>query len=181
MRAFLFMLHWLYCYDRLYLINERLCLVKKNKPVIGRPTIYTDDLARQICARIASGESIRRICKDESMPVMSTIMLWLIDGNHQFFSEHYAQARQIQAETLADEIFDIADDGSNDFTSFTNGDGEAAYKINGEAVARSRLRVDTRKWYLSKVLPRFADKKEDVGGAEVLAAAINKLIEGLPD
>lgn len=155
--------------------------MKKIKPVIGRPTIYTDDLARQICARIASGESMRHICKDENMPVISTVMLWLIDGNHQFFSEQYAQARQIQAETLADEIFDIADDGSNDFSSFTNGDGEAAYKVNGEAVARSRLRVDTRKWYLSKVLPRFADKKEDVGGAEVLAAAINKLIEGLPD
>lgn len=128
----------------------------------GRPTIYSDKLAQQICARIASGESMRRICKDESMPVMSTVMLWLIDGKHQFFSEHYAKSRQIQAETLADEIFDIADDGSNDYTSFTSAYGEATYKINGEAVARSRLRVDTRKWYLSKVLPRFADKKEEV-------------------
>lgn len=148
---------------------------------MARPTIYTDELAHSICSRIASGESMRRICKDESMPVMSTVMLWLIDGKHPLLSEQYAKARQIQAETLADEIFDIADDGSNDFTAFSNADGEAAYKINGEAVARSRLRVDTRKWYLSKVLPRFADKKEESSGAEQLADALNRLIEGLPD
>lgn len=155
--------------------------MSKKKQAVGRPTIYTDELAQLICSRIASGESIRRICKEDEMPVMSTVMLWLVDGNHSFFSEQYAKARQIQAETLADELFDIADDGSNDYSSFTNSDGEAAYKLNGEAVARSRLRVDTRKWYLSKVLPRFADKKEESSGAEQLADALNRLIEGLPD
>lgn len=147
---------------------------------MARPTIYTDELAHSICSRIASGESMRRICKDDDMPVMSTVMLWLIDGKHSLLSEQYAKARQIQAETLADEIFDIADDGSNDWMKINRGD-EEGYRVNGEAVARSRLRVDTRKWYLSKVLPRFADKKEESSGAEQLADALNRLIEGLPD
>lgn len=147
---------------------------------MARPTIYTDELAHSICARIASGESMRSICKDDDMPVMSTVMLWLIDGKHTLLSEQYAKARQIQAETLADEIFDIADDGSNDWMKINRGD-EEGYRVNGEAVARSRLRVDTRKWYLSKVLPRFADKKEESSGAEQLADALNRLIEGLPD
>ncbi len=126
----------------------------------GRPSVYSDELATEICARIAAGESLRRICSDDKMPVMSTVMLWLVDGKHEMFSEQYAEARRIQAETLADELFDIADDGSNDWMEREGKDGEAGYVLNGEHVQRSRLRLDTRKWYLSKVLPRFADKQQ---------------------
>lgn len=125
----------------------------------GRPTKYTDDLATEICHRIAEGESIRSICRDEKMPVTSTVMLWLVDGKHERFSEQYAKARLIQAEHLADELMDIADDGRNDWME-RNGENAEGYQVNGEHVQRSRLRVDTRKWYLSKVLPKFADRKE---------------------
>ena len=125
----------------------------------GRPSAYTPELGAEICSRIAEGESLRSICKDDGMPAMSSIMLWLIDGKHEIFSEQYATARRIQAEALADEIFDIADDGRNDWME-RNEEGGEAYKLNGEAVARARLRVDTRKWYLSKVLPKFADKQQ---------------------
>ena len=55
----------------------------------------------------------------------------------------------MQAEGLADELFAIADDGSNDWQ-----EGQFGPMFNKEAAARSRLRVDTRKWYLSKVLPK---------------------------
>ena len=128
---------------------------------MARPTIFTDELASEICSRIATGESMRSICRDDNMPVMSTVMLWLVDGKHLTFSEQYATARKVQAETLADELFDIADDGTNDWMEKHGQGGEVAgYALNGEAVARSRLRVDTRKWYLSKVLPRFADKQQ---------------------
>lgn len=147
---------------------------------MARPTIYSDELATTICARIASGESVRSICQDDDMPVKSTVMLWLIDGEHQFFSDQYAKARQIQAETLADELFDIADDGTNDWMKRAGKDGEEAYILNGEAVARSRLRVDTRKWFLSKVLPRFSEKQEGPSTSDKLAEALSNLIEKLP-
>ena len=147
---------------------------------MARPTIYSDELATTICARIASGESVRSICQDDDMPVKSTVMLWLIDGEHQFFSDQYAKARQIQAETLADELFDIADDGTNDWMKRAGKDGEEAYILNGEAVARSRLRVDTRKWFLSKVLPKFADKPAEADTSGKLVDAISNLIEKLP-
>ena len=150
-------------------------------PKIGRPTIYSDDLAKLICSRIASGESVRSICQDEDMPAKASVMLWLIDGEHQFFSDQYAKARQIQAETLADELFDIADDGTNDWMKRTGKEGEEAYILNGEAVARSRLRVDTRKWFLSKVLPKFADKPSESDTSEQFIAAINNLIDKLPN
>lgn len=127
---------------------------------MGRPSVYSDELAAEVCSRIASGESLRKICKDDHMPTISSIMLWLCDGKHKHFSEQYAEARRVQAEVLADELMEIADDGRNDFMEQSDDGGGVAYKLNGEHIQRSRLRVDTRKWYLSKVLPRFADKQQ---------------------
>lgn len=127
---------------------------------MARPTEYSEEIGNIICSRIASGESLRRICKDEGMPDKATVFRWLLNKVSDFdtFRDQYALSRQMQAECLADEIMDIADDGSNDYLE----DDESFVKFNAEAVARSRLRVDTRKWYLSKVLPKFKDKPEEV-------------------
>lgn len=69
----------------------------------------------------------------------------------------YARARESQAEVLADEIIEIADDSSEDFI-FAEGedkDGNGAKKfINKEYVKRSALRVDARKWVAAKLLPK---------------------------
>jgi hypothetical protein len=78
----------------------------------------------------------------------------------------YHGARQVQAFArgrylkLADELLEIADDGTNDWMRRTGKDGEdLGWAINGEHIARSRLRVDTRKWLLSKCLPKiFGDR-----------------------
>lgn len=56
--------------------------VKKN----GRPSLYSEDMARTICTRIVMGESVRRICRDPIMPNMDTVMGWLHDKPG--FSEH---------------------------------------------------------------------------------------------
>jgi hypothetical protein len=127
----------------------------------GRPTEFSSELAIEICSRIAAGESLRSICsQDDTKPAASTVCLWNLE-NRSGFSEQYARARQMQAEILADELFEVADDGSNDWVETKFGP-----QINGEVVQRSRLRVDTRKWYLSKVLPKiYGDKvlNEHVG------------------
>jgi hypothetical protein len=128
---------------------------------VGRPTIYSKELDIEICSRIAGGESLRSIAVDEHMPARQTVYRWLFDDEHIEFSDHYKSARKMQAENLADELFDISDDGSNDWMERTGKDGESAgWQVNGEHVQRSRLRLDTRKWYLSKVLPKFADKQQ---------------------
>lgn len=107
---------------------------------MARPTTYTQELATQICARIAEGESVRSIVRDKEMPSSSSIFRWLLDEDKKEFWEQYEKARNIQAELMFEELLDIADDEEKD-------------------VMRSRLRVDTRKWYLSKVLPKkFGDK-----------------------
>lgn len=125
---------------------------KKKK--VGRPTKYTEKLALDICEKIASGRSLRSISKEKGMPSVSTVMRWLLDPERQAFWEHYAKARSIQAELLFDETIDIADDGTNDWQERELNNGEVAEVLNSENIQRSRLRVDTRKWYISKVLPK---------------------------
>lgn len=124
----------------------------------GRPTIYTKELADIICTRLTEGESLRRILLTKGMPSSSTIYRWLLNEDYKSFWEQYARAREVQAEVMFDEILDIADDGSNDFMTITKGD--YTYNVEDREVTnRSKLRVDSRKWYLSKVLPKkFGDK-----------------------
>ncbi len=126
----------------------------------GRPSLSIEALAARICRRLAEGESLRAICADKAMPGISTVMGWLFDGNHDEFSEQYARAREAQAEIRADEIVDIADDDTNDFTA----DKDGKLVANGEHIQRSRLRVDARKWIAAKLLPkRYGDKVQHTG------------------
>ncbi len=131
---------------------------KKRKA--GRPSKFTEALAARLCERLAEGNSLRSICRDDAMPAISTVMGWLFDGNHDEFSEQYARAREAQAEVRADEIIEIADDAAGDLT--TDKDGKEI--VSHEHIQRSRLRVDTRKWVASKLLPkRYGDKLQHTG------------------
>lgn len=119
---------------------------------VGRPTAYTEELATNICARIAEGESVRSIARDADMPNASTIHLWVIE-DREGFSKQYVRAKEIGAEVEADEIEEIAWNVEID-------------------VQRAKLIVDTKKWNLSKKLPkRFGDKStlvsEDEDGKQV--------------
>ena len=128
--------------------------------VVGRPTTYNEEIASLICARMADGESLRSICRDDAMPALSTVFLWV--SKHFEFSEQYKLAMASRADAMFEDMIDIADDGRNDY--IVNGDGEE--RFNTEHVQRSRLRLDTRKWMLSKMLPKkYGDKivDEDVG------------------
>lgn len=135
--------------------------MEDTKNPVGRPSLYTQELADRICAEIASGRSLRLICQDEGMPEARTVHYWLIDSKHEDFFQQYARARNIQSEVMFDEILEIADDGSNDYMTITKGDKE--YNVEDREVTnRSKLRVDTRKWYVSKVLPKKFGEKVDV-------------------
>jgi hypothetical protein len=129
---------------------------------MGRPTKYTKALGEKICERIASGESLNSICRDDGYPHKVTIMRWLLSESDIYtnFRNQYAIARQIQYEFMADDIMDIADDSRNDWMQRED-PNNPGFNFNGEAVARSRLRVDSRKWFLSKVLPKFKDKQDE--------------------
>lgn len=128
---------------------------------MGMPTKYNDDVARKICERLADGESLRVICMDDDMPSDRSVRTWALDPNHPF-SAQYAAARIIQAYRWADEILEISDDGRNDWMEREQKGGDTALAPNLEHITRSRLRVDSRKWLLSKMLPKeFGDKQDD--------------------
>lgn len=95
------------------------------------------------------------------MPVTSTVYLWLLDDDKKNFSDKYARARASQAENMFDYLLDIADDDSRDTILVKMGTKEVPME-NKEWVNRSKLRVDTRKWYLSKVLPKKFGEKLDL-------------------
>lgn len=127
----------------------------------GRPSSYTKETADQICERIANGESLRSICDDEDMPAKSTVFKWLND--EQEFSDQYRRAREAQADTLFDDILTIADDGRNDWMEKVNADGEnIGWQVNGEAMRRSQLRIDARKWMAGKLKPKKYGEKLDL-------------------
>jgi hypothetical protein len=82
---------------------------------------------------------------------------------HPDFRNQYARAREAQADRMAEEILEIADDGRND--TYTDEDGNE--RTNQEIVARSRLRVDARKWLAAKMAPKkYGDKIEHVGNPD---------------
>lgn len=119
----------------------------------GRPSDYTEKLAEIICLRLAEGESLRSVCRDDDMPSKQAVLRWL--ARNEAFRAQYVRAKAEGAEAIAEELFDIADDGTNDWMEKLDKDGEAiGYQLNGEHVQRSKLRIDTRKWYLSKILPK---------------------------
>lgn len=129
----------------------------------GRPSKYTQALADSICEHIAGGKSLVSWCQTEDgRPSYTSVMRWL-EVNISF-RENYARARQDQADFLAEEIVQIADDGLND--TYTDDDGNE--RTNQDVIARSRLRVDARKWYASKLAPKKYGDKMAVGGADDL-------------
>lgn len=123
----------------------------------GRPTDYSPKLAARICERMATGMSVRSICLADDMPALSSVYLWLT--KYPEFSEQYAKAKADSAERMAEEILEIADRTDRDF-EFNPETG--AITVNGEHIQRARLMVDTRKWLLSKLLPKKYGDKVDL-------------------
>lgn len=150
----------------------------KNKG--GRPTHYTEELAIRICEALAtSTESYEKICvANPDFPDRSIMRLWRY--KHEEFGRMYMQARACQSDLFIEELLEIADDGRNDWMwNEKLGD----FVVNNEAINRSRLRVDTRKWIACKLLPKvYGERKvEDTPPDKApeiaqLTEIINKLV-----
>lgn len=126
---------------------------------------YTDEMAELILAELRDGRSLNDVCSDDDKPPRSTVRQWVKDDRNGFAAK-YAQAREIGYHHMADDVLDIADNGMNDWME-RRGQEDAGWQANGEHIQRSRLRVDTRKWMLSKVLPKiYGDKMRHVGDAD---------------
>lgn len=130
---------------------------KKTPKKNGRPSKYTDKLADKICQMIAQGQSVRSICAKKDTISMQTFFRWLRENDK--FREQYARACEERSYMHAEDIIEIADDATNDYMEKLEGDG---YIFNSENVQRSRLRIDTRKWLMSKLNPKVYGDKLDM-------------------
>jgi hypothetical protein len=137
----------------------------------GRPTMYSPELADEICTRVGLRESMSQICSLPGMPTERTILAWRL--RHDDFAEKLERARQHRALARADKI--------DDYVAQL-----AAGKLDPNA---ARVMIDAEKWQASKELPkRYGDKitteVSGPGGQPVQVestAAVRALVEALPE
>ena len=131
-------------------------------PNSGRVS-YSPELAEKILDRISEGESLRRICADEGMPDRRTVLRWL--EADQELATKCARARELQADSIFDELREIAEDG------------------NPEDVQRAKLRVSTLQWMAAKLAPkRYGEKIQAEhsgpnGGAIPFETVVRKVVD----
>ena len=114
---------------------------------VGRPTDYTDELADEICLRVANGRSVNSIINDKDMPSKTSIYEWL--NIHSQFTDKYELALKQRADFHFDEMLGIVDD----------------VMAESAEVAKARLQIDTRKWILSRMNPRkYGDNIQEDDG-----------------
>jgi hypothetical protein len=116
----------------------------------------SEDLIRKILEEISSSSSISiaKACKKSGVDPRS-FHRWI--ETDEELRQRYARAKELQAELMAEEIIQIADDDSEDeiFIEEDTKEGKSARRVmNSEFVQRSRLRVDARKWLAAKLLPK---------------------------
>jgi hypothetical protein len=118
---------------------------------IGRPsisTLYSDELAAEICRRMVAGESINEICRDPAMPVWDTVWRW--KNSNLDFSAQYARAMDERGQSLGLAVPLISDEEPE---RDDNG------RIDSAWVNRQKMRVDARKWAAARMAPKhFGDR-----------------------
>jgi hypothetical protein len=110
---------------------------------------FSQPLFDEICAQLAEGKMLSEICQGNEMPERSAVVKWA-NENHEGCYQQYARARDIGYQLIAEDILLIAD--------------TPVSTERGDQVDRSRLRVDSRKWLLSKALPKIYGDKQTVEG-----------------
>ena len=125
-----------------------------------------DNIFEYVCQEIEKGKALRNVLKDENMPSTSTFYQWL--DNDEVKAKQYARATEVRADIIFDDILAIADENTNDTSINENG----IEVVNNDVIQRSRLRIDARKWVLSKLNPKkFGDKTDITSGGEKITNA----------
>jgi hypothetical protein len=103
----------------------------------GRPSIYNDNMAADICEMLARGVPLAKICLADDMPTYSTVRKW--EAEKPEFSALSARAKQDGTHYLADENLVIADEPLPDDIDL------AKVEIN-----HRKLKIDTRMRLIGK-------------------------------
>ena len=127
--------------------------LKKELNENNRYTYRTEENKNIILDLVSSGMSLLAISRLEGFPSDFVIRAWMREDD-SFYTD-YARAWSARADKLIDEVMEIADDSSGDWTDRVNREGEViGRRIDPEAVARSKLRIDTRIWIAGRMKPK---------------------------
>lgn len=120
---------------------------------LGRPSLFSQELADRIVAHIAEGTSLKAACIAEGISHVA-VNSWLL--KHETFAKSYAHARSLQLDVYSDEVIEISD---------------ATIGASAAEVQSAKLRTDNRKWILSKLRADvYGDKLDVTSKGEALAA-----------
>jgi len=116
----------------------------KKKPVelhkkAGRPSLYSEMIADEICARMINGENLTEICRDAHIPTRVTVYNWY-DKHPEFFTK-CARARLALADFLVDEIEQLAS------------------QTTEENVNSMKVKISVKQWRAMKMAPRIYGEK----------------------
>ena len=114
------------------------------------PLPRTEANALHICDRIAEGFTLREIANELGC-APSAVVGWA--NRDPEFAERYARALEVRMELYADEIIEIAEDSRNDWVTRQD-KGQEYQALNDEHIKRTQLRIDARKWLMSKLAPK---------------------------
>jgi DNA primase len=135
---------------------------------LGAPTTFNQRIADLICIMISEGMSLRKILKEDKtgmLPAQSTVYEWLL--RYPDFAEQYARAREEQADTLADEIIDIADEQPEIVAVTDKRTGELIeHKLDGAFLQWQKNRIEARKWTAMKLKPKKYGDRVAMEGVE---------------
>jgi hypothetical protein len=131
---------------------------------MARPSTFNLETADEICERLAGGESLLSICKDDGLPPQSVVFQWL--SKNAEFAENYARARQFWAHSEFERMMQIADTPQSGVIT-TVKDGKEEVKTL-DMTDHRRLQVDTRKWALARMFPKvYGDRiNQAISGAD---------------
>lgn len=118
--------------------------------------MFSQEVADAICELLAGGKSLRAACVEVGANAR-TVLDWT--KANEAFSAQYAKAREAGYALLADELIEISDE--KEVEARYQGD-DVKLELSASAIARNRLRVDTRKWMLSKMLPKVYGDKQTI-------------------
>jgi hypothetical protein len=123
---------------------------------------YSDEVAAKICEAVATTpRGLDFLCATrKGFPGISSVMRWLVQ--YPEFRQAYTVAKEQQADLLAYEGLEIADDSSGDSRQIERRDGTVEVIEDREFTSRSKLRCEQRRWMAGKLAPHKYGERLDL-------------------
>lgn len=145
-------------------------------------------IIEEVLKGIEQGIPLAEICRRDGFPDRRSIYFWMEDDAD--FASRFARARELGFDAIAEECFEIADDGTNDWVQRQKQDGSIDEVVNSDHIQRSKLRIETRLKLLAKWDPKRYGERQEIkhSGAvdltaesdEALAKRLAQSLKGMP-